>query len=68
MSCGGCSAARSASLAAAKAIASGDKEAADKAIADLDAIANGTFAERPAKQAVTRVMRAGLSRLAARVR
>ena len=68
MACGGCSAARAASLAAAKAIAAGDKAGAAKAIADLEAIASGTFAEKPAKQALTRSVRAGLARLAARVR
>lgn len=68
MSCGGCSGVRAATAAAAKAYASGDTAALGKAIADLDAIATGEFQSKPVKQAVTRAVEAGLSRLAARMR
>mgnify|MGYP000101819493 CR=1 FL=1 len=68
MSCGGCAGVRAAGFAAARAYASGDTAALNKAIADLDAIAKGDFKDKPVKQAVTRGVEAGLSRLAARMR
>lgn len=68
MACGGCSAARAASAAAAKAFASGDQTALQEHIATLDAIAAGTFAANPIKRTVTRSVQAALVRLAGKTR
>ena len=68
MACGGCAAVRAAGLEALSALANGDTQVFDAALASMASVESTAFTANPIKAATTNAVRAGLARLGARRR